>query len=82
MMLYFKPWYYTLSHLIIGFAAGWYPIIGILALVYQLGQLVLNIRLFPIEGIIKQGNSIEHTLMKLTEIGVGYVIGYLSRTRH
>ena len=77
MIRYYKPWYYTLSHILFGFAAVWYPIIGILVLVYQLGQLVFNIRVFPIEGKILQGNSIDHTTKKLSEVGFGYLIGYL-----
>ena len=46
-----------------------------LAVVYQLGQLLFNVRMFPVEGIIKHGNSVEHTVIKLSEIGFGYVIG-------
>jgi len=79
---YYKPWYYTLSHAIIGFMAVWYPLIGILGLTYQLGQLFFNVRVFPVERIIKHGNSVSHTLTKLSEIGLGYFIGYLIKTNN
>lgn len=81
MTKYYKPWYYTASHVGIGFLAVWYPILGILAIVYQVGQLVFNVRVFPVEGTIKQGNSIHHTVKKLIEITLGYAIGYLVKNR-
>jgi len=82
-MIYPKPFHYTLSHVITGFLAAYYPWVGVLAILYQVIQLVLNVRFFPAEWEIKQGNSVEHTLMKLGELGVGYIIGVLlRRTRH
>lgn len=77
MVSYYKPWYYTVSHILIGFSTVWYPIIGILALIYQLGQLFFNVRVFPIEWKISEGNSIEHTFKKLFEILLGFVIGLI-----
>lgn len=82
MGLYPRPHYYALSHIIFGFAAAWYPIVGILALAYQLGQLALNIRVFPVEGKVLEGNSIKHTALKIGEIGLGYLIGLLVRKRN
>jgi hypothetical protein len=79
MVSYYKPWYYTASHVGIGFAAVWYPLVGILAILYQVGQLLFNVRVFPVEGKILQGNSIQHTIKKLSEIGLGYGIGYLMK---
>jgi hypothetical protein len=63
-----------------GFIAVWYPVIGILVLIYQLGQLVFDVRVFPVEGKILKGNSIEHTTKKLSEIAVGYIIGSIIKT--
>lgn len=82
MTSYYKPWYYTASHMIFGLVAVWYPIIGILVIIYQFGQLFFNIRTFPIEGVIKEGNSIEHTLKKLSEFGFGYIIGMLIKSQN
>jgi hypothetical protein len=76
-MLYKKPRIYILIHLLLGLAAVWAPWIGLLALAWQLGQYVANVRIFAIEGKIESGNSAEHTGLKLIELGIGYCIGFL-----
>jgi len=77
MELYAKPKIYILSHLIFGFAAIWYTWIGILALLWQLGQYIADVRIFAVEGKIEKGNSFEHTALKIAEIGLGASIGLL-----
>ena len=77
MGLYERPPYYALTHILFGISAVWYPIVGILVLIYQLGQYFFNRRVFLFEWTIKKGNSIEHTLLKLAEVGFGYCIGSL-----
>ena len=77
MALYERPRHYAMSHIFFGFIAVFYPIIGILALVYQFGQLYYNVRVFPIESKILPGNSIKHTGLKLFEMAIGYSIGSL-----
>lgn len=79
MTSYYKPWYYTVSHVGIGILASRIPIVGILAIIYQVGQLAFNIRVFPVEGTIKPGNSVKHTVKKLAEIGIGYAIGTIAK---
>jgi hypothetical protein len=79
MEAYYKPWYYTVSHVGIGLLASRIPLVGILAIVYQLGQLLFDVRVFPVEGVIKSGNSVDHTVKKLSEIGVGYAIGTITK---
>ena len=79
MVYFYKPWYYTASHVLSGFVAAWYPIVGVLAVLYQLIQLVFNVRFFAVEGKILHGNSIQHTFKKLVEIAVGYSIGYIMK---
>lgn len=81
MVHYYKPWYYTASHVATGFIAVWYPIIGLIALLYQIGQLIFNVRVFPVERRILHGNSFQHTFKKLTEILLGYTIGYLVKNK-
>lgn len=76
-MIYPKPFHYTLSHVLIGFTATYYPWIGVVSILYQVIQLVLNVRFFPAEWTIKQGNSIQHTLVKLSEITLGYLFGLI-----
>lgn len=73
--MYHRPPIYAVSHIVTGLLAVWYPIIGILAIVYQLGQFALNIRVFPIQGTYRRGNSVKHTAVKLAEIGLGYILG-------
>lgn len=80
MINYHKPWYYILIHVIIGFVAAWYPILIVLAVAYQLGQLMCNVRVFLIEGTIEEGNSIYHTSKKLSEYTIGYLIGYIVKS--
>ena len=77
MTLYDRPPHYAMSHILLGFAAVWFPIIGVLAVAYQLLQFVFNIRTFPVEWSIKKGNSVAHTGLKLAEMGLGYAIGSL-----
>ncbi len=79
MTLYDRPPHYALSHMLFGFAAVWYPIIGILAITYQLLQFAFNVRTFPVEGRIEKGNSVAHTGLKLAEMAGGYALGYLLR---
>jgi hypothetical protein len=81
MVHFYKPWYYTVSHTVTGFISAWYPIVGILALVYQLTQLVFNVRFFIIEGKILHGNSVQHTFKKLVEVGLGYCVGYIMKNK-
>ncbi len=79
MLLYKRAPYYTLIHFLLGFIANWIPAIGILAVLYQILQLLFNVRTFPMEGIIKPGNSLSHTGLKLFEMGLGYSAGYLMK---
>jgi hypothetical protein len=43
-------------------------------LIYQFGQLLLNVRFFIDKLEIKEGNSIEHTINKLKDYAFGYVL--------
>jgi hypothetical protein len=79
MDLYERPRHYAFSHMVIGFSSAWFPVIGIFTVLYQLGQLLFNVRVFPREGKILPGNSVEHTGLKLAEILLGYSIGRLVR---
>ena len=79
-MIYEKPVFYTFSHVAIGFAAVWFPVLGALMVVYQLAQLILDVRFFVLgPHHIKKGNSWQHTTLKLAEMGVGYGLGLLVR---
>ncbi len=77
MTLYERPPHYAVSHVLLGLVAVWIPLIGILAVAYQLLQFAFNVRTFPVEGRIEKGNSIAHTGLKLAEMGLGYGFGTL-----
>lgn len=77
-MIYERPSYYAFVHVMIGFVSVWVPLIGMLSLVYQIGQYAFNIRVFLAEGEIRPGNSWDHTGLKLVEMAVGYFAGYMA----
>jgi hypothetical protein len=79
--LYERPRYYAMSHLLFGFLAVWFPLVGILAVLYQIGQYMFDVRVFPVERRIEPGNSLQHTGLKLFEMAVGYLAGVLVRYR-
>lgn len=74
-------WYrhpiYAFFHVLIGFVASMYPLVGILAVTYQVGQYIFNVRTFPIEMRIEKGNSLPHTQAKLNEMLAGYLLGMI-----
>ena len=78
-MLYERPYYYLLSHIIIGFVAVWYPSIGILGVLYQVLQYIFGIRFFILEMKIRNKNSFYHTILKLAEISIGYILGRVTK---
>lgn len=74
MKVYDKPFIYTLSHIVTGVIAVFYPIVIWLFFAYQLLQLALNVRFFGLSGEIKPGNNPVHTARKLGEFASGYSI--------
>ena len=82
MKIWPKPFVYTLSHLVIGFLGYKYKNLLLLFVVYQFAQLLFGVRFFLLSLEFKKGNSIEHTLLKLGEVGIGYGIAHLSRAGH
>ena len=76
-MLYDRPPFYAISHILIGLIAVWFPFIGIVGILYQLTQYAFNVRTFPRELRIEKGNSWQHTGLKLFEMAVGYSIGLI-----
>ena len=80
MHLYERAPYYFLIHILLGFVAVWIPLVGGLAVAYQLTQYILDIRFFPVEFKVAKGNNILHTGVKLGEIVLGYILGsYIKR---
>lgn len=77
MPLYYeKPIYYTLIHVLIGAIAYYYSIFGIIYIIYQFGQLYYNKRIFLFQWKIENGNTIVHTLIKMGEFMIGWLLAY------
>ena len=76
-LVYEKPFYYALIHVVAGFLAFHYDWVGIVFVLYQLVQLFLNKRFFVFEGKIKDGNSATHTAFKLGEFSIGMLIAFV-----
>ncbi len=80
MHLYERAPYYFIIHILLGFVAVWIPLVGGLAVAYQLTQYILDIRFFPVEFKVAKGNNIMHTGVKLGEMVLGYILGsYVKR---
>lgn len=80
MELYDRQPIYAVTHYLTGFLAFYYPIIGILALLYQFGQYAFNVRFFLFELKFKKGNSLAHTGLKLLEMLIGYILAIIFNT--
>lgn len=68
------PPLYQLSHIVIGYASYHLKFLWPLILFYQLIQYVLGVRFFFFSSEIKKGNSLSHTVEKLLDYVVGYLI--------
>lgn len=75
---------YILSHIIIGGILGvqcipyTYRIVLLLSiLIYQFVQLIFNFRYFFDKNILLKGNSIKHTINKLSAYLIGYFITWV-----
>jgi hypothetical protein len=61
----------------LGFIGYFYPEVLYATLGYQFLQYATNTRFFLFEGVIKSGNTIEHTAVKLGEVGAGWLLALL-----
>jgi len=68
---------YFITHLILGFIGYFYPEVLYATIGYQFLQYALDIRFFLFEGVIKSGNTLNHTAVKLGEVGVGWLLAML-----
>ena len=75
LKIYQKHPKYIITHVILGVIAAFYMPVLWGFLIYQITQLVLNKRFFLYEWRIKNGNSIEHTVVKIIEFFSGYIVG-------
>lgn len=75
--IYKKPLEYTAIHILCGFISCFFPVFGILFVVYQLFQLAISRRFFIFQLKIKKGNSFFHTTIKLFEFSFGVLVGLI-----
>jgi hypothetical protein len=78
--MYKYPLIYSLSHLIVGFVSYKYLWLIPLIVIYQLIQYIKNIRFFFLgssKSLINKGNNLSHTIYKLFEYIVGFVVAYI-----
>jgi hypothetical protein len=76
-MIFKRPYIYLITHIVLGFIGYYYPIVLYSTIGYQAFQYLMNFRFFLFERTIKSGNSLEHTGLKLAEIGLGYLLAVL-----
>lgn len=74
MKIWSKPPIYTLIHVLTGVVGYFFPIVLVLSVVYHFLQYFLDVRFFVFSGTYEDGNSLEHTVVKLLEMGCGYLI--------
>ncbi len=78
--VYSKPLIYTLLHIGYGYFAAFMPATIItLFIAWQLGQLLLDCRVFLLNWRIECGNSRAHTAKKFAEFIFGFALGILAR---
>ena len=65
---------YGLLPILFGVVAYFSPAFLAIILSYQLLQYCLGVRFFAFEQEIRDGNSLEHTMLKLSEIAIGYIL--------
>ena len=70
------PFIYELSHYIFGAISVKYNFIIVIFLIYQFLQLIFNVRIFMLDFKIKKGNNLKHTINKISQFFLGYIIAY------
>jgi hypothetical protein len=79
MKIWEKPPIYTLIHVVTGVVGYFFPWVLVASVLYHFLQYALDVRFFALEGTYEEGNSLEHTAVKLAEIGVGYTMVALTQ---
>jgi hypothetical protein len=81
MKIWYKDPIYVILHVLSGALAYFYPILLVPIVGYHALQYVMGVRFFGFQGEIRPGNSLEHTAVKLLEVGAGYLTAYLVSTQ-
>ena len=69
-----KSDFYAITHIVLGAATPFFPVILPLFIAYQFAQYQAKIRTFPMELRAEGGNSLQHTMTKLGQYNTGLFI--------
>ena len=82
MPLYYeKPFYYTILHALIGALSYYCRTLGIVYFIYQFGLLYFNKRVFLFQWKMENGNTFFHTLIKMVEFVIGWMVVHFISSR-
>ena len=80
MRVWYKPPIYAFIHVLSGIVGYVYPAILVAVFAYHILQYYLDVRFFAFDREILEGNSLEHTMLKLSEVGIGYILAAIMRS--
>jgi len=75
--MYETPPLYIILHIVLGFISYKYPLLLFAFVLYQFLQYALNVRFFGFTWEIQSGNSLDYTMYKLAQFGLGLVLAML-----
>lgn len=81
MKIWSRPPIYTLIHVATGIVGYFFPSILVASVLYHFLQYFLDVRFFVFAGTYEDGNSLEHTTLKLGEMMVGYGLAFLTQMK-
>jgi len=75
--MYETPPLYIILHIVLGFISYKYPLLLFAFVLYQFLQYALHVRFFGFTWEIQSGNSLDYTMYKLAQFGLGLVLAML-----
>jgi len=81
MKIWDKPPIYTLIHVLTGVVGYFFPWILVTSVLYHFLQYMMDVRFFAFAGTYEDGNSLEHTGVKLAEVMSGYGLMVLTHLK-
>ena len=80
MKIWYKPPIYAFIHILSGIVGYFYPAVLLGVFAYHSIQYYLDVRFFAFDCEIREGNSLEHTMLKLSEVCIGYILAAITRS--
>jgi len=75
--MYETPPLYIILHIVLGFISYKYPLLLVAFVLYQFLQYGLGVRFFGFTLEVKSGNSLDYTVYKLAQFGLGLVLAMI-----